>query len=166
VIRENLTGQGYDVSTGPVLFYDRTLNSDLVRLWRTQYKIFHLFDFYWLIGSNMATTRDAYDRIGGHQDISVLEDYDLSVRLFREGDIACCDDRRQAVYTSARRFRNLSSYMMTYLYGHYHYHVTKDRGQLLRYPRFDAADRPLPPGTGGSGRAARKAGPREARLER
>ncbi|MFA5413863.1 MAG: glycosyltransferase [Methanoregula sp.] len=140
LIRENLTGQGYDVSTGPVLFYDRTFRSELIQLWRKQYKIFHLFGFYWLIGSNVAMKRDAYDRIDGHRDISLLEDYDLSVRMFKEGDIACYYDPRQAVYTSARRLGNLLSYMMIYMYGHYHYHVTKNPAQLLQYPRFDAMD--------------------------
>lgn len=140
VIRDNLTNYGYDVSTGPVLFYDRTFRSELIQLWRKQYKLLHLFDFYWLIGSNVAMKRDAYDRIDGHRDISILEDYDLSVRMFKEGDIVCSYDQRQAVYTSARRLSNLLTYMMIYLYGHYHYHVTKDYTRLLNYPRFDAMD--------------------------
>jgi len=140
LIRENLTRRGYDVSTGPVLFYDRTFRSELIRLWRKQYQILHLFGFYWLIGSNVAMKRDVYDRIDGHRDISLLEDYDLSVRMFKEGNIACCYDQRQAVYTSARRLSNLLTYMMIYMYGHYHYHVTKDPAQLLQYPRFDAMD--------------------------
>lgn len=140
LIRENLTNRGYDVSTGPVLFYDRTFRSELILLWRKQYKIFHLFGFYWLIGSNVALKRDVYDRIDGHRDISILEDYDLSVRMFKEGDIACWYDKQQTVYTSARRLSNLLTYMLIYMYGYYHYHVTKDPAQLRQYPRFDAMD--------------------------
>ena len=140
LIRENLTDRGCDVSTGPVLFYDKTFRSELIQLWRKQYKFFHLFGFYWLIGSNVAMKRETYDRIDGHKDISIFEDYDLSVRMFKEGDIACCYDRRQAVYTSARRLNNLLTYMKIYMYGHYHYRVTKDSAQLLQYPRFDAMD--------------------------
>lgn len=143
VIRENLTCSGCDVSTGPVLFYDGTFRSDLIQLWRKQYKFLHLFDFYWLIGSNVAMKRYVYDRIDGHSDISILEDYDLSIKIFNEDDIVCSYDRRQAVYTSARRLNNLLAYMIIYLYGHYHYHVTKDHVQLLQYPRFDTMDLPL-----------------------
>ena len=140
LIRENLTNRGYDVSTGPVLFCDRTFRSELIQLWRKQYKFLHLFGFYWLIGSNVAMKRETYDRIDGHKDISILEDYDLSVRMFKEGDIACCYDQRQTVYTSARRLSNLLTYTKIYMYGHYHYRVTKDSAQLLQYPRFDAMD--------------------------
>jgi glycosyltransferase involved in cell wall biosynthesis len=136
VIQENLAYRGYDVSTGPVLFYDGTFKSDLIRLWRNQYKILHLFDFYWLIGSNMAMKRETYDSINGHRDISILEDYDLSIRMFKEGDILCNYDPRQVVYTSARRFNNLLTYMWIYLQGYYHYHVTNDDLRLLQYPRF------------------------------
>lgn len=141
VIRENLVDLSYDVSSGPVLFHDRTLQSDLVQLWRTQYKFLQIFEFYRLIGPNIALKRDVYERIGGHRDISLLEDYDLSVRLFKEGNISCRDDQRQTVFTSARRFDDLHSYMKTYLYGHYHYHVTKDREKLLQYPHSASVDR-------------------------
>lgn len=140
VIKENLTTRGYDVSTGPVLFYDRTFRSELIQLWRKQYKLFHVFDFYWLIGSNMAMKRSIYERIKGHRDISLLEDYDLSVRMFQDGDVLCCYDSEQAVYTSARRMTNILSYTLIYLHGHYHYHVTKDYKQLLSYPHFDTMD--------------------------
>ncbi len=140
MIRDNLRHHGYDVSSGPVLFYDRTFRSELLQLWRKQYNFLHLFEFYWLIGSNMAMSRKVYEQIGGHRDISVLEDYDLSVRMYREGDIRCCYDPRQVVYTSARRLSNLLSYLLLYLYGHYHYHVTKDYRRLLKYPRFDEMD--------------------------
>ncbi len=108
--------------------------------------------------------RDAYERTGGHQDISILVDYDLSVRMFREGDIACCDDRRPAAYTSARRFEKLPSFLMTFLHGHYHYHVTKDPEQLLQYPRFDALERHLLTGAGGLERWRWKTRPEYAKL--
>ncbi len=140
VIGANLIDQGYDVSTGPVLFYDGTFRSELIQMWREQYKILHLLDFYWLIGSNVAMKRNTYDRIDGHRDISILEDYDLSIRMYNEGDIQCNYDQRQVVYTSARRFNNLLTYMLIYLHGYYHYHVTNDDEQLLQYPRFDAMD--------------------------
>ncbi|MDD4484683.1 MAG: glycosyltransferase [Methanoregula sp.] len=143
VIQENLVDKRYDVSFGPVLFYDRTPQSDLVQLWRAQYKFFHIFRFYRLIGSNIALKRDTYDRIGGHQDISILEDYDLSVRLFKEGTISFRYDPRQTVFTSSRRFNSLSSYLKIYLYGYYHYSVTKDREKLLQYPPPVSVERML-----------------------
>jgi glycosyltransferase involved in cell wall biosynthesis len=140
IIGENLTSNGYDVSTGPILFYEKTLRSELLALWRKQYNLFHLFKFYWLIGSNMAMTREVYEKIDGHRDISILEDYDISVRMFKEGDIECAYDPRQEVYTSARRLTNLFTYLMIYVYGHYHYHVTHDYQRLLKYPHFDDMD--------------------------
>lgn len=141
LIRGTLTDGGYDVCTGPILFYEQTLRSELLSLWRKQYNIFHLFNFYWLIGSNMAMTRTSYDRINGHRSISLLEDYDLSVRMFKEKDIRCRYDTRQEVYTSARRLQNLFTYTLVYFYGHYHYHFTRDYQRLLTYPRFDKMDR-------------------------
>ena len=82
-----------------------------------------------------------YDRINGHRSISLLEDYDLSVRMFKEKDIRCRYDTRQEVYTSARRLQNLFTYTLVYFYGHYHYHFTRDYQRLLTYPRFDKMDR-------------------------
>ncbi len=143
LIRANLGTGGYDVCTGPILFYEQTLRSELLSLWRKQYNIFHLFNFYWLIGSNMAMTRTSYDQINGHRSISLLEDYDLSVRMFKEKDIRCRYDTRQEVYTSARRLQNLFTYTLVYFYGHYHYHFTRDYQRLLTYPRFDKMDREM-----------------------
>lgn len=139
-IAENLLSGRYDASTGPIRFCDRTIRSDILQIWRKQYHLFHIFNYYRLIGSNIAVTRVAYDRIRGHRDISLLEDYDLSLRIFREGSILCRYDPRQVVYTSSRRVCNLFSYMLIYLYGQYHYHVTRDYSRLLRYPRFDEMD--------------------------
>ncbi|MBN1194401.1 MAG: glycosyltransferase [Methanomicrobiaceae archaeon] len=139
-IEENITICRYDVCTGPILFYEKTLRSELLAVWRKQYNLFHLFNFYWLIGSNMAMTREVYDKIDGHRDISILEDFDLSVRMFKEGDIKCRYDPRQEVYTSARRITNLFTYLLVYMYGHYHYHFTHDYVRLLKYPRFDEMD--------------------------
>jgi GT2 family glycosyltransferase len=140
MIEETIGISRYDVCTGPILFYEKTLRSELLALWRKQYNLFHLFNFYWLIGSNMAMTRDVYDKIDGHRDISILEDFDLSVRMFKEGDIRCRYDPRQEVYTSARRITNLFTYLLVYMYGHYHYHFTHDYVRLLKYPRFDEMD--------------------------
>ncbi len=140
LIRSNLCENGYDVCTGPILFYERTLRSELLSLWRKQYNLFHLFNFYWLIGSNMAMKRDIYEKINGHRDISLLEDYDISVRMFKEGTVRCRYDSRQEVYTSARRLTNLVTYLMVYMYGHFHYHVTRDYQRLLKYPHFDKMD--------------------------
>ncbi len=140
LIRSNLCENGYDVCTGPILFYERTLRSELLSLWRKQYNLFHLFNFYWLIGSNMAMKRDIYEKINGHRDISLLEDYDISVRMFKEGTVRCRYDSRQEVYTSARRLTNLVTYLMVYMYGHFHYHITRDYQRLLKYPHFDKMD--------------------------
>ncbi|WP_128693848.1 glycosyltransferase [Methanoculleus taiwanensis] len=136
-IAENLLVGGYDASTGPTRFCERTVRSEILQIWRKQYHLYHVFNYYRLIGSNIAITRQAYDRVSGHRDISLLEDYDLSLRMFREGSILCNYDPRQIVYTSSRRICNLFSYMLVYLYGQYHYHVTRDYARLLQYPRFD-----------------------------
>jgi glycosyltransferase involved in cell wall biosynthesis len=136
-IQENLIKQKYDVCTGPVLFYEKNIRSELLQIWRKQYRVLHLFGFYWLIGSNMAIKREAYNRIQGHRDISLLEDYDLSVRIFKEGSIRCRYDPRQAVYTSARRITNLLTYLILYTFGYYHYHITKDTTKLVQYPYPD-----------------------------
>jgi glycosyltransferase involved in cell wall biosynthesis len=140
IISDNLETKEFDVCTGPILFYEKTLRSELLSLWRKQYNLFHLFNFYWLIGSNMAMKRKVYEKINGHRDISLLEDYDISVRMFKEADINCTYDTRQEVFTSARRLTNLFTYFMVYLYGHYHYHITRDYHRLLQYPHFDHVD--------------------------
>jgi glycosyltransferase involved in cell wall biosynthesis len=136
-IANNLLVQGYDASTGPIRFSERTVQSEVIRLWRMQYNLLHLFNFYRIIGPNMAITRSVYDRIRGHSAISILEDFDLSLRLFREGNIRCNYDPTQIVYTSSRRMRNLFGYMLVMLYGHYHLHITHDYQRLLRYPKFN-----------------------------
>jgi len=136
-IANNLLVQGYDASTGPIRFSERTLRSDIIQLWRVQYNFLHLFNFYRIIGPNMALTRSVYDRIQGHNAISILEDFDLSLRMFREGNIRCNFDPAQVVYTSSRRMSNLFSYMLVMMYGHYHLHITHDYQRLLRYPKFN-----------------------------
>ncbi|MDI6877299.1 MAG: glycosyltransferase [Methanomicrobiales archaeon] len=136
-IAENLVLQGYDVSTGPILFQEGSWRSDLLQLWRKVYTLMNYFNYYRLIGPNIAITRPAYDRIHGHADISILEDYDLSIRLRRERNLQFSYDPRQVVYTSARRICNLLGYVLLFLYGQYHYHVTRDYERLRRYPRFD-----------------------------
>lgn len=138
IISENL--EEYDVSTGPILFYDGNYKSNLLRLWRKIYILFHLFDFYWLIGSNMAIRREGYQLIGGHRNISLLEDFDISVKTFKEGDLFSKYDKNQRVYTSARRLNNLFTYFLIYAYGLYNYHRAKNFGGLLDYPAFDRMD--------------------------
>ena len=138
VISENL--KSYDVSTGPILFYDGNYKSNLLRLWRKIYVLFHLFDFYWLIGSNMAIKMETYQRIEGHRTISLLEDFDISVKTFKEGDVLSKYDKNQRVYTSARRLDNLLTYFLIYAYGHYNYHLARNFGRLLDYPAFDRMD--------------------------
>ncbi|KUK67254.1 MAG: Glycosyl transferase [candidate division WS6 bacterium 36_33] len=132
-IREKLTTSGYDVCTGPVRFYNRTLRSDIIQVWRRHYLLFHLFGFYWLIGSNTAVLKEVYFRAGGHRDISILEDYDLSRRLAAT-DARCIYDRSTAVFTSARRIKGILGYTGVYLTGFYHYHITRSETDLLYYP--------------------------------
>ena len=127
----------HEASTGPILFYDGNIRSDILTIWRKGYHLFHLFNFYWLIGSNMAIKRETYDKIDGHSNISILDDFDISMKLFREDDIQTRYDKDQIVYTSSRRIDNLMQYMLVFGYGHYHYHLTKNYDNLLNYPRFD-----------------------------
>ncbi|WP_342770484.1 MULTISPECIES: glycosyltransferase [unclassified Methanoculleus] len=132
-IQEVLTVGGYDVCTGPVRFYDPTFRSCLIRGWRQYYLLLHPFGFYWLIGSNFAVKKDVYIRAGGHRDISILEDYDLSLRLF-DAHAECIYDRRIVALTSARRMKSILGYAELYLTGYYHYHVTGRAEGLLKYP--------------------------------
>nr|WP_245323740.1 glycosyltransferase [Methanomicrobium sp. W14] len=131
-IKKNLMYGGYDVCTGPVRFYDGNICSLIIQVWRKYYHLLHLFGFYWLIGSNVAVKKDIYIEAGGHRSISVLEDYDLSLRLFSAG-ASYVYDRQAEVYTSARRIKGIFAYMLTYIAGFYNYHITKDDGRLLRY---------------------------------
>ena len=130
----------HEICTGPILFYDGKFKSYLLRLWRKSYQLFHLFNFYWLIGSNMAIRREVYDKIDGRRNISILEDFDISIKLFKEGTILSRYDKNQVVYTSSRRINRLFVYTLIYAYGHYHYHLTKNYDNLLNYPRFDEMD--------------------------
>ena len=52
--------------------------------------------------SGMFLRRDVYDRIGGIRPIALMEDYDLSRRMERDGNTCCID--RPALGTSSRRF--------------------------------------------------------------
>lgn len=132
-IQEVLTTGGYDVCTGPVRFYNPTFCSCLIWGWRQYYLLLHPFGFYWLIGSNFAVKKVVYIRAGGHRDISILEDYDLSVRLF-DAHAECIYDHRIAVLTSARRMKGTLGYAELYLSGYYHYYVTGRAEGLLNYP--------------------------------
>lgn len=133
-IQEELTTGGYDVCTGPVRFYNRTIRSCIIQGWRQYYLALHCFGFYWLIGSNFAVKKDMYLKAGGHRDISILEDYDLSLRLADAG-ARCVYDRRTAVQTSARRLKGILPYTGIYLTGFYHYHITGSEEGLLKYPQ-------------------------------
>jgi len=134
VLSRNL--ERHDASTGPVIFQDRDLRTEILQAWRSSYKLLKAFNFCYMIGSNMAMRRETYQRAGGHRDISLLDDYDLSVKLFKIGADAVYDPR-QAVYTSSRRAHKLLTYGVTVAYGHYNYAVTKDYDKLLNYPKVD-----------------------------
>ena len=133
-IQEELTTGGYDVCTGPVRFYNQTARSYIIQTWRQYYLLLHQFGFYWLIGSNFAVKKDVYVKAGGHRDISILEDYDLSVRLTKAG-ARCTYDRSTTVLTSARRLKGIIPYTAIYLTGFYHYYITKSEDSLLKYPQ-------------------------------
>lgn len=124
----------YDASTGPVIYLDADLRAELLQKWRDLYKVFHALNFYYIIGSNMAVRREVYQWIGGHSDISLLDDYDLSVRLMRT-EARPVYDPGQMVFTSSRRADRLLTYAVTVAYGHYHYLVTRDHEKLLNYPK-------------------------------
>lgn len=134
LISRNL--EQHEASTGPVIFQDRDLRTEILTAVRSSYKLLKAFNFCYMIGSNMAMRRETYRRTGGHRDISLLDDYDLSVKLFKIGADAVYDPR-QAVYTSSRRAHKLLTYGVTVAYGHYNYAVTKDYDKLLYYPKVE-----------------------------
>jgi glycosyltransferase involved in cell wall biosynthesis len=134
VISQNL--ERHEACTGPVMFQDRDLRTEILRAVRSSYKLLKAFNFCYMIGSNMAMRRETYRRTGGHRDISLLDDYDLSVKLFKIGADAVYDPD-QAVYTSSRRAHKLLTYGVTVAYGHYNYAVTKDYDKLLNYPKVE-----------------------------
>jgi glycosyltransferase involved in cell wall biosynthesis len=137
-INENL--KNYDLSTGPVFYYENNLKADLIKLWRKIYRIFHLFNFYWMLGANMAIRKEVYQKLGGHNGFSILDDFDISFRAYKTNQILGKYDKNQKVYTSARRLSNLFGYFLTFLYGHYNYHFTKDYNKLINYPKLDKID--------------------------
>ncbi len=130
----------YSFCTGPVLFYKKTFRAELLRLWRKIYLIFHIFDFYWAMGHNMAIRKDAYKTIRGHGDFSLLEDFDISLRACKSKEIFGKYDKEQKVYTSPRRISNLLTYILIYSYGFYNYHFSKNTKKLIDYPKFDKMD--------------------------
>ena len=134
VINRNL-GR-HEASTGPVIFQDSSIRTELLGAWRRSYNLLNIINFYYLIGSNMAVRSDTYRKIGGHSNISLLDDYDLSRKLFRNGSDTVYDPE-QTVYTSSRRTTKLLTYGMTVAYGHYNYLVAKDYEKLLNYPKVD-----------------------------
>jgi len=133
-ISENL--KVYEASTGPVIFQNGNIKTAILSTWRTLYRPLNLLNFYYIIGSNMAVRTKTYWRAGGHSDVSLLDDYDLSVKLFRKGTWSCYDSR-QEVYTSSRRAHKLLTYGITVAYGHYNYMIAKDYDKLLNYPKVE-----------------------------
>jgi glycosyltransferase involved in cell wall biosynthesis len=126
----------YDASTGPVVYQDQDVKSELIQRWRSLYRIFYLSNFYYILGSNMAVRAETYRQIGGHSDISLLDDYDLSIKLFRD-NAKVRYDPGQVVYTSSRRAEKLLAYSFTIAYGHYHYRISGDHARLLHYPKAE-----------------------------
>jgi glycosyltransferase involved in cell wall biosynthesis len=124
----------YDASTGPVIYQDQDLKSEIIQRWRCLYRIFYSTNFYYILGSNMAVRADTYSKVGGHSNISLLDDYDLSLKLSRNRSKVRFD-HNQVVYTSSRRAEKLVSYVFTVACGHYHYRISGDRSKLLRYPK-------------------------------
>ncbi len=127
---------GWDASTGPVIYPQSDIRSEIIENWRSLYRLLSFSSFYYIIGSNMAVRANAYWQAGGHSEISLLDDYDLSLKLFRIG-ASVRYDPVQAVYTSSRRVEKLFTYAVTVAYGHYHY-VTGDHEKLLHYPKPEA----------------------------
>ena len=127
---------GWEASTGPVIYPQSNIRSGIIENWRSLYRLLSFSNFYYIIGSNMAVRANAYWQAGGHSEISLLDDYDLSLKLFRIGATVRYDPV-QAVYTSSRRVEKLFTYAVTVAYGHYHY-VTGDHEKLLCYPKPEA----------------------------
>jgi glycosyltransferase involved in cell wall biosynthesis len=128
--------ENYDASTGPVVYNNPGAKSELIQRWRSLYRLFYLSSFYYIIGSNMAVSMEIYNKIGGHSNISLLDDYDLSIKLFRNKAKARYDPN-QVVYTSPRRAKKLLAYAFTVAYGHYHYRISKNQSRLLYYPKTE-----------------------------
>lgn len=126
----------YDASTGPVLYQDQGVKSELIQRWRSLYRIFYKSNFYYILGSNMAVRAEIYRHIGGHSDISLLDDYDLSHKLFRDRARVRYDPN-QVVFTSSRRAEKLLAYSFTVAFGHYHYSISGDHSRLLHYPKAE-----------------------------
>jgi len=126
----------YDLSVGPVYFYENNFGAAVVQLWRRMHSIERLFGFYRILGPNMGIKRDVYMSVEGHGDISLLEDYDFSNKVAK-GRIRSKYDKKQIVYTSARRMKKLLPYIWLYVYGHYHYAFSQDLRKLKHYPRTE-----------------------------
>lgn len=127
---------GWDACTGPVIYPQSNIRSEIIESWRILYRLLSVSNFHYIIGSNMAIRANDYWRAGGHSEISLLDDYDLSLKLFRVGATVRYDPV-QTVYTSSRRVEKLFTYAVTVAYGHYYY-VTGDHEKLLRYPKPEA----------------------------
>lgn len=122
----------HDLSFGPVYFYENNFGATMVQFWRRIGAIGRFFGFYRILGPNVGIRREAYSRVK-HEDISLLEDFDFSLRVSKES-IRAKYDREQIIYTSARRMEKLLPYLWLYMYGHYHY-LSKNTGKLKKYPK-------------------------------
>jgi len=98
-IAKNL--ERYDLSYGPVYFYENNFGSTMVHFWRRINTLERFFGFYRILGPNIGIKKDVYLRVK-HEDISLLEDYDFSIRISKN-NLRAKYDRNQIVYTSARR---------------------------------------------------------------
>ena len=75
-----------------------------------------------VVGSNFAVRRSAFDRVGGfNENFLTYEDYDLSLRLRKHGEIRYLDDA--VVRASIRRVKAWG------IFGYFYYHV----GNMVRY---------------------------------
>ncbi len=129
-IAKNL--ERYDLSYGPVYFYENNFGATMVQFWRRMSTFGRFFGFYKILGPNMGIKREIYLKVK-HEDISLLEDYDFSLRISKN-NIRAKYDRNQIVYTSARRMKKLLPYLWLYMYGYYH-HSVRNTGRLKNYPR-------------------------------
>jgi len=126
----------WDASTGPVVYPNSDIRSEIIEKWRGLYRILNISNFYYIIGSNMAVRKDCYWRAGGHSDISLLDDYDLSCKLFR-AEASVRYDPEQEVFTSSRRLDRFLTYAALVAYGHYYYDISPDYEKLLNYPKAE-----------------------------
>jgi glycosyltransferase involved in cell wall biosynthesis len=134
IISSNL--DKWDASTGPVDYPSSDIKAELIEMWRSLYRVLYISNFCYIIGANMAVNAESYWKAGAHSDISLLDDYDLSLKLFRD-KARVRYDSRQVVQTSSRRVDKLLTYAALVAYGHYYYSISPDYEKLLNYPKAE-----------------------------